>query len=179
MYGARQVKRERGFIVWVYLAVFVFIAAAGATVVTKYNSAVEGRKDAEAARDEERTQKEKAIKQANDWKNEAARLQGDLDTTNKLLKDKDDDAKRLQQKLRRSEQAMAALAASSASARDYLSAPVDNGVRLQRRASAGCAPDLSVQCVPEPSGPDAAAADARRDEQGPDRGERRSAGGSR
>lgn len=172
-------KRQGGFAILIYLAIFAFIAAAGAAVVMKYNSAIEGRKDAEAKTLVEKDAKEKAIKRAEEWKDRAAQLQGDINARDKIVEAKNSENKDLRRELDTRKKAMAALAARDANAAAYLAAPVANGVRLQRRVDAGCTPDLSVQCAPRLLRPDSTTSAAGRDERGTPDGERRSAGGAR
>lgn len=163
--------KQRGFVIYIYLIVLAFVGAAGFGVVHKYNSAIEGRKDAEKERDS-------AIVSRNSYKAEGDRLKGDINARDVLLDQKNRENDALSRGLVLAKQAMATLAAANAAARSYLGSPVDDAVRMQRRLNAGCSTDLNVPCTPRGGGPDAAAAPGRPNQRGPDQRERQGAGGA-
>jgi hypothetical protein len=156
----------------IIVVVLAFVTAAGAMVVHSYNSAIEGKKDADKFRADAESDRDS-------WKKKATNLQGDIDARDKLLEVAREENKDLRRELDVRKASMAGLAERSPSARDYLAAPVDPGVRMQRRADAGCSTtDLSVQCTPRSLRPDHPAAAAGRPQPGPAGGERRGPGGA-
>lgn len=158
-------NRQRGFMIWVYLAVAAFLAAAGVAIVTTYNHAI--------------TRATTAEQDAKEWKEAHAlevensnRLYGDLNAQKKLVTSRTTERNQAASQLATALSKLDQLAASNPVAAANLRTPVDPDVRSLRRLNAGCSASLAVQCTPgRPSGDGAAAAEGR-DDQRPDSGER-------
>jgi hypothetical protein len=162
-------KRQDGFMIWVYLAVVVFVAAAGAGIVWKYNNALEGKIKAE--------NEAKTWLQAHEAAEvKASRLQGDINERDKLLGARDERIKTLIQSNTRFAAALAKLAQEKPEVAVNLATPVHPDVRRLRRVEAGCSTaDLSVQCTPQPARTNPAASAQGRHVERPPAGEQGSA----
>lgn len=158
-------NRQKGFIVWVYLAVFVLLAAAGTTVIVSYNNAIKGRETAENAAKTWQLAHEAVVV-------ENTRLQGDIDAAKKTAVVRTAERDRANIDLAKTRATLDQLAAANSEAAANLALRINPDVRSLRRINAGCAADVKVQCTPRRSATDAGTPAGGRDGQGTDSRER-------
>lgn len=160
-------KKQKGFMGYVYLAVALFLAAAGVAVVMKYNSAI--------------TRADKAEQDAKEWKEahdvevaEANRLNGDLNEARKTAAARTKERDVSNSKLAATNAKLEALERSNPTAAANLRTPIDPDVRSLRRLNAGCSADTALPCTPGRPSADSATPAEGRDDKGTHSGERSS-----